>query len=1240
MLLIVGLMLLAPLLSPSIDPAPYQGPHSGGTPAPTSSSAPSGPKPLAASVSLGLTTSTPSADPKGKVVFTLFYNNTGDQSAPDAWMNVSAPLGLSFLDDTAVGNLSGYPHYHFALVSLGLHAFQMDFRVAIGVAPGSILTLSATMVYSDGAGAQQFVGPAQASVQVGLETKSLYLGWSVSPPGVLRPIPPGGPLVSQGMFLLTAGGPAVNFDLAPVLSRSFRALNVSAVLYVQPVGTPSSMDMNLTLIDVNGLATTFVASVRQTNTVTGPGYWTFFYTFPSMDYLFASGHRIRLEVLNTANSTNSAVLATNATAEPSRISLVTTTYVNVDAVSPTASPPTYLSPKSTLVILANVSDPFGSGEIVDVRLNLTGPSGALVSWLSLLPAVATDPSSPSAWALFRYTRPPLLANGTYAIELTAVERNGVTDIASTSFTVRAPAFSLQKVASVAQSKSGSKFSYTIGYNNAGTGPAGTVWINDTLPSQVNFLSSSPAPTSSAGSTYRWVDHSVAVGSHSIQINVQVTGGVSGVAYFRNWASLNFTDEQGFPWPSEMSHADVVLNGPILALDVTSSPPATLHSNETVLYTITMTNTGDPANTLWLNDTLPSGIAYVSDTSASLGGTRTVSGDRILYVFTSMPSGSPTPVTWSFALIGIGRAGLVGGASLLSRITLNDTSANNVPMPEQVVVAPLTAAAPSIGFAALSFGIPTAAPGTPLPVYVNFTNAGNEPASRVWMNLSLDPFLRFSGSPLPATSTNTTVTLTMTSASVGPDSALLYLVALPAQSGQALQDGQSLSVSGTLASADAVGNVLGTGVVTPASVVVAVPRVGFALVPATHIAEAGTGVQYTVTGGNTGSGIAERVWLNLSLPASLTYVSDTFGASPAVLGSMYSWSWANYAPGSHTYLLNLTANGAATDGSTADLLFSVEALDIGGYPQPPATFAGRVSFLAPAWSLSISADRNTTLAAGKINYTVRAQNVGETAARYLWLLLPLDPSLQLITHTAPVPATGTSTLNWTFQDVQPGQSIVFNVLAQVEPGTPANTPIVETLEARFTNSMGVVLAYVRSEGVQVEVQADFMPLLYILAFGSLAGAGIVFLVYRRYRVRIEDIFLIYRDGILVSHLATTADVGKDEDQLSGMLTAVQDFVQDAFAYGGHRELNELEFGEYHILIERGKFVYLAVVYVGRDSGLIRRKVRAVLGKVESQFGAVLETWDGDMHRVEGTGDLLREGFLDEDRPWSLVRSKGS
>jgi len=67
-----------------------------------------------------------------------------------------------------------------------------------------------------------------------------------------------------------------------------------------------------------------------------------------------------------------------------------------------------------------------------------------------------------------------------------------------------------------------------------------------------------------------------------------------------------------------------------------------------------------------------------------------------------------------------------------------------------------------------------------------------------------------------------------------------------------------------------------------------------------------------------------------------------------------------------------------------------------------------------------------------------------------------------------------------------------------------------------------------------------------------------------------------------------------------------------------------------MIERGRNLYLAVVYAGKGASVIRKKVRWVLDHIESAYGSVLEKWDGDMDKVAGARDLIREYLLKTSR----------
>src|SRR5438093_13552149 len=101
--------------------------------------------------------------------------------------------------------------------------------------------------------------------------------------------------------------------------------------------------------------------------------------FPSFILTFPDSGRIRLTARNLASSPTDALLAMNATFAASVLELDTTTYVRIDQIDmrDAIGSATVWSPKYTLVVQANVSDPFGSSEMSCACINLKSPSGSL-----------------------------------------------------------------------------------------------------------------------------------------------------------------------------------------------------------------------------------------------------------------------------------------------------------------------------------------------------------------------------------------------------------------------------------------------------------------------------------------------------------------------------------------------------------------------------------------------------------------------------------------------------------------------------------------------------------------------------------------------------------------------------------------------------------------------------------------------------------------------------------------------
>lgn len=77
--------------------------------------------------------------------------------------------------------------------------------------------------------------------------------------------------------------------------------------------------------------------------------------------------------------------------------------------------------------------------------------------------------------------------------------------------------------------------------------------------------------------------------------------------------------------------------------------------------------------------------------------------------------------------------------------------------------------------------------------------------------------------------------------------------------------------------------------------------------------------------------------------------------------------------------------------------------------------------------------------------------------------------------------------------------------------------------------------------------------------------------------IQQIFMIEKDSGLLSASFTKQET-IDEDMISGMLTAIKSFVEDAFQ-AGKQNLESIEYETYNIHIQNFHFYYIAVIVSG-------------------------------------------------------------
>ena len=111
--------------------------------------------------------------------------------------------------------------------------------------------------------------------------------------------------------------------------------------------------------------------------------------------------------------------------------------------------------------------------------------------------------------------------------------------------------------------------------------------------------------------------------------------------------------------------------------------------------------------------------------------------------------------------------------------------------------------------------------------------------------------------------------------------------------------------------------------------------------------------------------------------------------------------------------------------------------------------------------------------------------------------------------------------------------------------------------------------------------------------------------------VAEVFLVHREtGLLLYHVSRDPAGSPDSDLISGMLTAIRDFVQDAFGRGEEGQLDEIQYGERRILIEAARHAYLAVVVDGIEPPGFRAGMRDRIIEIDHAHDRTLRHYEGD------------------------------
>ena len=136
-------------------------------------------------------------------------------------------------------------------------------------------------------------------------------------------------------------------------------------------------------------------------------------------------------------------------------------------------------------------------------------------------------------------------------------------------------------------------------------------------------------------------------------------------------------------------------------------------------------------------------------------------------------------------------------------------------------------------------------------------------------------------------------------------------------------------------------------------------------------------------------------------------------------------------------------------------------------------------------------------------------------------------------------------------------------------------------------------------------------------------------------RVEHVFLIHRKtGLLIEHVAAPEVTSQDPQLVSGMLSAIQDFVRDSFEgtdKSGGGGIDTLRLGDVLLWCEEGPFAFLAAVIRGNPPESLHAALRETLTNIHDQYRSQLEEFQGDSATLGDLVTPLQRDLQQQERP---------
>jgi outer membrane protein OmpA-like peptidoglycan-associated protein len=140
-------------------------------------------------------------------------------------------------------------------------------------------------------------------------------------------------------------------------------------------------------------------------------------------------------------------------------------------------------------------------------------------------------------------------------------------------------------------------------------------------------------------------------------------------------------------------------------------------------------------------------------------------------------------------------------------------------------------------------------------------------------------------------------------------------------------------------------------------------------------------------------------------------------------------------------------------------------------------------------------------------------------------------------------------------------------------------------------------------------------------------------------RVEQVFLIHRKtGLPLAHVVAPAVAMEDPSLVSGMLSAIQNFVRDSFHSPQGEGVEKLNVGELEVWVEDGPYAILAAVIRGMAPPDFRSTMVETLELLHGKFSAQMEQFEGETAPFASAANDLSACLDSRYKEKSKVRPK--